>query len=73
MRKDGGCITACTALAASLKKAGAHLTLRRGAAAQVIPLLVSETGATAIYWNRYELFAIARDAGAKIGAERRRR
>jgi len=40
------------ALAAELADRGAHLTLRRGAAGTVIPQLVAESGAGAVYWNR---------------------
>ncbi len=41
-----------TALSAELSAIGGHLTLRRGAASEVIPALVAETGAGAVYWNR---------------------
>ena len=41
-----------TSLAHDLAAIGASLTLRRGAASVVIPALVSETGAGAVYWNR---------------------
>jgi deoxyribodipyrimidine photo-lyase len=40
------------ALDADLRERGAHLTLRRGAAADVIRRLVDETGAGAVVWNR---------------------
>ncbi len=53
-------------LGKNLKKAGAQLILARGDAAVVIPDLVRETGADAVYWNRcYEPFAIARDTAIK--------
>ena len=41
-----------TALAADLAALGGTLTLRRGAAEAVIPALVGETGADAVFWNR---------------------
>ena len=41
-----------TELADDLAELGGSLTLRRGAAAEVIPALVAETGAGAVYWNR---------------------
>ncbi|MBX9471948.1 cryptochrome/photolyase family protein [Microcella sp.] len=41
-----------TALAADLAALGGTLTLRRGAPEAVIPALVSETGADAVFWNR---------------------
>jgi deoxyribodipyrimidine photo-lyase len=40
------------ALASSLRDAGLELTLRRGAAADVIDAVVAETGAKAVFWNR---------------------
>ena len=39
------------ALGASLAKIGGSLTLRRGPAAKVIPDVVRESGAGAVYWN----------------------
>jgi deoxyribodipyrimidine photo-lyase len=41
-----------TALADDLAALGASLTLRRGPASDVIPALVADTGADAVYWNR---------------------
>ncbi len=41
-----------TALSTELSAIGGRLTLRRGAASEVIPALVAETGASAVYWNR---------------------
>ena len=53
-------------LAAALKKRGASLILRRGRPADILPRLIAETGATAIYWNRcYEPHAVARDKALK--------
>lgn len=39
-------------LAAGLRDVGAELVLRRGAAENVLPSLVGETGAGAVFWNR---------------------
>tara|TARA_R110000787_G_scaffold3947_11_gene15392 strand:- start:543 stop:1967 length:1425 start_codon:yes stop_codon:yes gene_type:complete len=53
-------------LDASLRDMGSSLLLRHGDAGQVIPRLVEETGATAVYWNRcYEPRVIARDSRIK--------
>jgi len=53
-------------LGKSLKKKGAPLLLRHGDAAEVIPELVAEVGASAVYWNRcYEPYAIKRDTTIK--------
>ena len=41
-----------TALATELADRGAQLALRSGAAGTVIPALVDEIGAGAVYWNR---------------------
>ena len=50
------------ALAKSLEKLGAKLTLRRGDTLKEMQSLVRETGATAIFWNRrYEPFAIEQE------------
>jgi len=40
------------ALGADLKSAGARLILRRGEPAKILPALIDETGAGAVYWNR---------------------
>jgi deoxyribodipyrimidine photo-lyase len=54
------------ALATDLRKLGSDLVLRHGPADKVIPALVKQTGATAIFWNRqYEPWAIARDTRIK--------
>lgn len=54
------------ALSADLVRRGSRLVLRRGRADQVLPDVVAETGARAVYWNRvYEPFATARDASLK--------
>ncbi len=43
-----------------------HLVVRRGDATQIIPQLVRETGAQAVYWNRcYEPWRIKRDKAIK--------
>lgn len=49
-------------LQASIAARGGMLVIRRGAAIEIIPALVSETGACAVYWNtRYEPALAARD------------
>jgi deoxyribodipyrimidine photo-lyase len=54
------------ALAQSLEQRGGRLVLKRGKADIIIPELVDETGAQAVYWNRaYEPWAIARDKALK--------
>ena len=53
-----------SALAASLEGLGASLTLRRGSAEVVIPTLVEEVGAGAIFWNRR--YGAARDVDARL-------
>jgi deoxyribodipyrimidine photo-lyase len=51
-------------LGADLAALGGSLTLRRGAAAEVIPALVAETGAGAVYWNRR--YGALRDVDAAL-------
>ena len=54
------------ALGADLARIGSPLVLRRGRADTILPALVAETGARAVFWNRcYEPFAIARDSALK--------
>jgi deoxyribodipyrimidine photo-lyase len=53
------------ALGRSLAAIGSSLTLRRGKAATVIPALVSEAGANAVYWNRRYTAAKDEDAALK--------
>lgn len=54
------------ALASGLERCGAPLVLRRGRAADVLPGLIGETKARAVFWNRcYEPAAIARDKALK--------
>ncbi|NIJ04375.1 FAD-binding domain-containing protein [Frigoribacterium faeni] len=54
------------ALAHDLGELGVPLTLRRGAAAAVVPALVDEVGAGAVHWNRrYGLAAREVDAALK--------
>ncbi|WP_439579575.1 cryptochrome/photolyase family protein [Elioraea sp.] len=61
-----------TALAASLTDRGAGLVLRRGRAAEVIPAMVAETGASAVYASRlYEPWA--RDSDAAVASALKRR
>jgi deoxyribodipyrimidine photo-lyase len=55
-----------SALGADVEKRGARLVLRKGAAAKVLPALVKEVGAGAVFWNRcYEPYAIVRDKALK--------
>ena len=50
------------ALDASLRKRGGTLTLKRGAAATIIPALAAQIGAHVVYCNRrYEVAAVASD------------
>ncbi|MDE0800759.1 MAG: deoxyribodipyrimidine photo-lyase [Rhodospirillaceae bacterium] len=49
-----------------LQNLGAPLTLKKGAAKEVLGQLIAETGADTVYWNRcYEPGAIARDKAIK--------
>lgn len=53
-------------LARDIEALGGALTLKRGDAREVIPALVRETGAQAVYWNRrYEAWARTRDEAIK--------
>ena len=55
-----------TALGRDIAARGGRLILRRGRAEEVLPTLVAEMGAGAVYWNRrYEPAVIARDARLK--------
>lgn len=56
-------------LADDLAELGGSLTLRRGAAAQVIPALVAETGAGAVHWNRR--YGAMRDVDAGLKSQLR--
>ncbi|MEQ8405401.1 MAG: deoxyribodipyrimidine photo-lyase [Oceanicaulis sp.] len=57
---------ALESLSADLEKAGGRLVLRRGNARTIIPDMIEETGAEAVYWNRlYEPWAIKRDEKIK--------
>ena len=54
------------ALSDELMKRGAPLVLRRGQAAVILPALVAETKASAVFWNRcYDPSSIARDKALK--------
>lgn len=54
------------ALGRSLRERGSRLILRQGPAAEVLPVLVEETGAAAVYWNRrYEPALQAADKALK--------
>jgi deoxyribodipyrimidine photo-lyase len=55
-----------TALASAIEERGNRLILRTGSAATTIHELLSETGATSVYWNRrYEPWATKRDKEIK--------
>ncbi|MCS0493509.1 DNA photolyase family protein [Ancylobacter sp. MQZ15Z-1] len=54
------------ALARDLARHGGTLTLRRGDAREILPALVRETGAGAVYWNRrYDSAGVATDTALK--------
>lgn len=54
------------ALAADIKERGGRLLLRRGPANVVLPKLIQQSGACALYWNRaYEPYVIKRDESLK--------
>lgn len=54
------------ALGADISKRGGALVLRKGTAEAVLPKLIKELGADAVYWNRcYEPYAIKRDTALK--------
>jgi len=54
------------ALDAGLRQLGSRLILRRGPALEALRILVKETGAGAVFWNRrYERAVSARDATVK--------
>ncbi|HMQ57748.1 MAG TPA: deoxyribodipyrimidine photo-lyase [Rhizobiaceae bacterium] len=71
MRSPGGAKLwwlhhALDSLAKSLAGKGARLHFRRGAAADILRELVSQTGAGSVFWNRrYDPAGIAVDAGIK--------
>lgn len=47
-----------------------HIVFKKGDAAKIIPKIIKDTGATAIYWNRcYEPWRIARDKEIKSALE----
>lgn len=54
------------ALGRDVARRGGVLTLRRGKAEALLPRIVTDTGAGAVFWNRcYEPFAITRDKALK--------
>ncbi|MBN2630020.1 MAG: deoxyribodipyrimidine photo-lyase [Rhodobacteraceae bacterium] len=54
------------AFAKVLQGVGSKLTLRRGAALPVLQGLISQTGATGVWWHRlYDPASVARDTGVK--------
>ena len=55
-----------TALQRDLKQRGSSLTIREGRSLPALRQVISETGATAVYWNRlYEPALVARDRELK--------
>lgn len=52
--------------AAEIAKRDGRLVLRRGAAEEVLPALVAETGAEAVFWNRR--YGASRDIDARLKA-----
>jgi deoxyribodipyrimidine photo-lyase len=59
------------ALGREIAKRGGALMLRRGRAESVLPQVLQETGARAVFWNRcYEPYAVARDAALKQSLSR---
>ncbi|MEP2530436.1 deoxyribodipyrimidine photo-lyase [Shimia sp.] len=57
---------ALSAFQETLKSLGMRLILRRGQAEQVLPKLVQETGADAVFWNRrYDAPSVACDTNLK--------
>ena len=55
-------------LGESLRARGSRLLLARGESDKVLPALLQQTGATAVYWNRrYEPAGIAQDKAIKAG------
>jgi deoxyribodipyrimidine photo-lyase len=53
-----------TSLAADVEARGGRLVLRRGVAEEVLPALVAETGAGAVFWNRR--YSAAREIDARL-------
>ena len=60
-----------TALASSLEAIGGSLVLRTGSGPDIIRDLVSETGASAVFWNRR--YGLAREADAQLKEDLRGR
>ncbi len=55
---------------ADIEARGGHLTLRKGSASDILPQIVSETGATAVYWNRrYDQAGRDIDTGLKTSLQ----
>lgn len=54
------------ALSAGISARGGRLVLRRGASASVVPAIIDQTGATAVFWNRR--YGAARHADATLKA-----
>jgi deoxyribodipyrimidine photo-lyase len=59
-----------TAFSEAIEKLGGRLILRRGSAAQIVPAVLEEASATALWFNRrYEEGAVARDDDIAAGLE----
>ena len=59
-----------TALGEDIEKRGGRLLIRRGDSLEQLCMLASETGATAIYWNRlYEPAVVERDRRVSAGLQ----
>ena len=56
-------------LADSIERLGGSLTVREGAAASVVPAVVAEAGADAVYWNRR--YGAVRDTDAALKTQLR--
>lgn len=55
----------------ALRKDVGHLALFRGDPRELLPAIIKDVGASAVYWNRcYEPFAIARDTELKTSLQR---
>lgn len=57
------------ALGARVEGSGGRLVLRRGAAEEVVPALVAETGAKAVLWNRR--YGASREIDARLASQLR--
>ncbi len=69
MRRSGGSTTHFVSLQSSIDSLGGTLVLRTGSGPDVIRQLVSDTGASAVFWNRR--YGLAREADALLKEELR--